>query len=264
MREQLGAWSVSALMHGAFMVAVFVWPAAPEVEPDWAAMELVPVTMARLEIPAPLVVPPPEPLKPEEKAREVSDGGEAKPAAAPGPAPKPERVRAKPQRVREAAPVVVERTEGAAAPVAEPVAAAEIAPAEPVAVAALQPQQSARVVGERSDGGGGGEGPVGIGGGEDRAGLLKEYRRAIYKAVDGRKQYPALARRARLSGVVHVAVVVDGAGKILEVSVERSSGHEVLDEAACEVVRGMGAIPAPPVGLAWTRQKIVIPVKYLG
>jgi protein TonB len=120
------------------------------------------------------------------------------------------------------------------------------------------------VVGERSDGGGGGEGPVGIGGGEDRAGLLKEYRRAIYKAVDGRKQYPALARRARLSGVVHVAVVVDGAGKILEVSVERSSGHEVLDEAACEVVRGMGAIPAPPVGLAWTRQKIVIPVKYLG
>jgi periplasmic protein TonB len=267
MSEQAWSWGISGFVHVAFMVAAFAWPVAPEPEPLWQEVELRAVVMERLEIPAPYIAPEPEP-EPEEEASSEAAGGERAEASAPAPEPErpPERVKVRRAKVREAAPVVVERTEEAAAPVAAPVEAAPIAPVDAVAMVNVSTPPPARRYGPKgSEGGGGAQGePVGVGGGVDREGLLKAYRRALYKAVDGRKQYPAMARRARLSGVVHVSVVVDGQGKILEVGVERSSGHALLDEAACEAVRGLGAMPAPPDGLEWARQKIVIPVKYVG
>lgn len=48
--------------------------------------------------------------------------------------------------------------------------------------------------------------------------------------------YPLQARRDRLSGVVEIEVLVGADGKVLSVSIVRSSGHRVLDLAAREVV----------------------------
>lgn len=256
------SWGLSAVAHVAFVAAAFVWPVTPELGPEWDEAALRLAVIERPEIVVAYVPPEPEP-EPAVEAASVDAGGAVGAAEVREVAPAP----VKRPKVREAAPVVVERTEEAAAPIAAPVESASLEPAEPVAVAVVTPAEPVVPVGrERGDGvgGGGAQGePVGIGGGVDRAGLLKAYRRSIYTAVDSRKQYPALARRARLSGVVHVAVVVDGGGQILEVRVERSSGHELLDEAACEAVRGLGKMPSPPEGLVWTRQKIVIPVKYV-
>lgn len=49
--------------------------------------------------------------------------------------------------------------------------------------------------------------------------------------------YPWVARRRGLEGVVAVSVVVDAAGAVTAASVLRTSRHEVLDDAALRAVR---------------------------
>jgi len=44
--------------------------------------------------------------------------------------------------------------------------------------------------------------------------------------------YPLRARRRGLEGVVELRILVDRAGAVVRVVVERSSGHELLDDAA--------------------------------
>jgi protein TonB len=49
--------------------------------------------------------------------------------------------------------------------------------------------------------------------------------------------YPGAALRRKLTGTVKLRIHVDAAGLPLEVSVEESSGHELLDQAAVKTVR---------------------------
>ena len=49
-------------------------------------------------------------------------------------------------------------------------------------------------------------------------------------------RYPASARQARATGTVHVRALVELDGHVRDAKVHRSSGHEVLDRAACESV----------------------------
>jgi protein TonB len=68
--------------------------------------------------------------------------------------------------------------------------------------------------------------------------------------------YPPLARRRRLQGTVLVRVHVGVQGAVLDLQVERSSGHEILDRAALGAVRAWRFLPArrgaTPVE-AWVR-----------
>lgn len=47
------------------------------------------------------------------------------------------------------------------------------------------------------------------------------------------KAYPLSARGEQLEGTVHVTVTVDTTGRARECEVTQSSGHAILDEAAC-------------------------------
>lgn len=49
--------------------------------------------------------------------------------------------------------------------------------------------------------------------------------------------YPPEARRARATGTVQVRALVEVDGQVRDVRVHRSSGHSLLDRAACESVR---------------------------
>lgn len=49
--------------------------------------------------------------------------------------------------------------------------------------------------------------------------------------------YPLAARRARATGTVQVRALVEIDGHVREARVHRSSGHELLDRAACDSVR---------------------------
>ena len=53
-------------------------------------------------------------------------------------------------------------------------------------------------------------------------------------ALKIQENYPAAALRYQLQGTVGVRVIVDTQGRVSQCFVTRSSGHAVLDEAACD------------------------------
>ena len=46
--------------------------------------------------------------------------------------------------------------------------------------------------------------------------------------------YPSIAKRMNWNGVVHVALVIDSSGYLLNASIHQSSGRDILDNAALE------------------------------
>ncbi len=73
--------------------------------------------------------------------------------------------------------------------------------------------------------------------------------------------YPPLARRKRQEGVVIVKAVVDVAGQAARVEVERSSGHELLDHAACEAVKRTRFRPHVENGVA-RPMLVTVPIEF--
>lgn len=61
--------------------------------------------------------------------------------------------------------------------------------------------------------------------------------------------YPRLARQNRWEGTVRLRARVSPAGEIESVTLERSSGHVILDHAALDGVRGWRFIPASRAGV---------------
>lgn len=66
---------------------------------------------------------------------------------------------------------------------------------------------------------------------------------ATYGETPG-KRYPAIARRRGWEGTVLLKVQLSAEGASEHVAVERSSGHEILDEAAVDMVKKWKFIPA--------------------
>jgi protein TonB len=75
-----------------------------------------------------------------------------------------------------------------------------------------------------------------------------------------RPPYPELALRREWQGEVLLRVRVSPEGRAIGISVERSSGRDVLDEAAQEAVRGWSFVPSRQGGVAiagWVTVPIV-------
>ncbi len=53
----------------------------------------------------------------------------------------------------------------------------------------------------------------------------------------GNINYPEEARRKKISGVLRMTVALNADGTINEITIDKSSGHQVLDEAAIHIVR---------------------------
>jgi len=78
---------------------------------------------------------------------------------------------------------------------------------------------------------------------------------------DPKPDYPELARQMRQQGVVELSVVVDAAGSVAEVSISRSSGYPMLDQAAVQAVRRWRFEPARAGGLP-VPSKVQVPVRF--
>jgi protein TonB len=77
--------------------------------------------------------------------------------------------------------------------------------------------------------------------------------------LERRKRYPSEARSNREEGTVYVRFRIDDAGNVLSVSLSRSSGSAVLDDAVLTMVRNASPVPAPPPGVNKT---ITAPVRF--
>jgi protein TonB len=260
-RTARGAWFVGAslVVHAALLV---LWRGSGEAAPSRPARESViefevalPTLPPRVE-----VVPPPEPVPPPvvlPAARETFTARTARPLA--------------PASAVEPAP-----TSEPASPVAAPAAlAASDAPATDApgalptdAGGSLAMRTGAGGGGALGGGGSGGFGPRAEQGGPaplvDRRALALAWKARIERLVheQASHHYPRSAARAGLGGTVLLAITIDAAGHITQVSVDRSSGHEVLDRAALEAVQDLADVPAPPEALAWQTRALRMPIAY--
>lgn len=94
-----------------------------------------------------------------------------------------------------------------------------------------------------------------------RRALLRRYLETLQRSL-GRPTYPTSARRRRLEGVVQLQLEIDGRGTLRKVRVHRSSGHQVLDEAALRDTQRHGTLPPPPSELKWQRREVILPIQF--
>lgn len=77
-------------------------------------------------------------------------------------------------------------------------------------------------------------------------GLLKGYYNSLNSLMASQRDYPRSARRLGLEGRVLVELVINNQGEITSVKVVRSSGHDLLDQAAIAQVTKMRRVPSFP------------------
>jgi len=94
------------------------------------------------------------------------------------------------------------------------------------------------------------------------AGSLEAYRRDLLGMAARYKRYPLVARDNNWEGMATVRLAIGANGMIASITIAQSSGHEVLDRAALEMIRkAKGAVPIP-AALRGKPFVISIPVLY--
>ena len=156
------------------------------------------------------------------------------------PAPQPVRI-----AVREPSPV--------SAPTSPP-STNDVATPTPLANAPASPP-SAHAVGRESPE------PQASGDGVN-ADELRRYRVALASAARRFKRYPAVAREQGWEGTVEVAIRVNSVLPAPEVVLVRSSGRELLDEQALQMMTQAARATTPPEGLRGRDFEIPLPVRF--
>jgi protein TonB len=190
-----------------------------------------------------------------------------KPAAPPVYLPRKSRVKSKPRPKVKLAPPP-EPTKAPVIPTSAPPPAPTRAKPAPAAAATNRtgaPGAASRVAGRGQGGEGGGRGTgsgSGMGSGQGRGtgsgSALSGYLREIRRLLEKQKDYPWIARRRHLQGVVAVVFTIGSRGQIESARISRSSGHALLDRAAQNTIRRVGRFPPFPAAL--NRQKLTIEV----
>jgi len=84
------------------------------------------------------------------------------------------------------------------------------------------------------------------------------YMGMVLNLIDMNKSYPYLARKKGQEGVVNISALIDENGEMLEINLEESSGHRLLDKNAMKLVASVFPLDNKPD----ERVRIVIPVRY--
>lgn len=183
--------------------------------------------------------PPPEPVQPQPEV--------VKPRTEPKIKPEPKPV------VKPLPTPVVERSE----PVAEP------PPAQPADVIAVAPKPNATPPVQtvpapapvKQE-------PPPVTNQADFEDARSKYGSSLWGAISKHKKYPKIAAMRNWQGEAIVELELDGNGKLKSKKIIQSSGHEVLDKQALEMVEKALPFPAPPDVLRGNNFTITVPVPF--
>jgi periplasmic protein TonB len=92
--------------------------------------------------------------------------------------------------------------------------------------------------------------------------LLERYGRSLSSALARQQQYPRIAAMRGWEGEVQLRVTIARKGNIVATQVVHSSGFEVLDQNAVQLVTNAGPLPRPPETLQNREIQIIVPVHY--
>lgn len=94
------------------------------------------------------------------------------------------------------------------------------------------------------------------------AGMLAAYGRELAAAVGARQRYPRLAQLRQWQGTAVLQLELAAAGGLLGIRVLSSSGHEILDRQALDMVREALPLPPLPAALAGRPLTVDVPVVF--
>ncbi len=96
----------------------------------------------------------------------------------------------------------------------------------------------------------------------EKASLRAHYKAKLLARIEKNKHYPNRARRRRIEGEVRVRFTILKDGEVRDVVLDRSSGSEVLDKAALEVVMNLTRVDPLPLKLGMDRWTMIVPLRF--
>ena len=88
------------------------------------------------------------------------------------------------------------------------------------------------------------------------------YEQQLYVWLARFKEYPMVARRRGLEGTGSIRVRLDRKGRVLERSVDRSTGERLLDDAAVDMTRRADPFPPVPADYQGESFEFVAPIEF--
>jgi protein TonB len=220
-------------------------------EPVHKIMEVKLVPPAPAALPTPVIPeakPMPQPPQPAPEPPEPKPLPKPKPKPEPKPLPTPDpapEVEPSPV-VEEPAPPVVSETE--TEPTPPPVVSTM--PPEPESPTSVAPPPPPPPPESR------GPSQQDLDAARDRYGSL------LAREIAKHKRYPRIARMRNWQGEAQVELQLDGDGNILSSRIEKSSGHDVLDKQALEMVMRATPFPPPPAVLNGQSFTLLVPISF--
>ena len=89
-----------------------------------------------------------------------------------------------------------------------------------------------------------------------------KYGNSLWGAISKYKKYPKIAAMRNWQGEAIVELELDGNGKLKSKKIVQSSGHDVLDKQALEMVEKALPFPAPPEVLRGNSFTITVPIPF--
>jgi protein TonB len=89
-----------------------------------------------------------------------------------------------------------------------------------------------------------------------------DYFALVSAHLNRRKRYPTEAKKARQQGIVTVRFTVSRDGSVSAVSIKRSSGHDLLDQATLELLQRVAPLPRMPASMQRDSVTLSLPIDY--
>ena len=96
-----------------------------------------------------------------------------------------------------------------------------------------------------------------------RQSSIASWQRGLLQHLQSRKHYPRVAQSRRQEGIAVIRFVLDRQGSLLSARLERSSGFEILDEEAVDLLHRAQPLPPPPPEVTSDRIELTIPIEFL-
>lgn len=89
-----------------------------------------------------------------------------------------------------------------------------------------------------------------------------KYGNALWGAISKEKKYPKIAQMRGWQGEAKVELLLDGSGKLKSKKIIQSSGYDILDKQALEMVEKAAPYPIPPEILRDSNFTITVPIPF--
>ncbi len=90
-----------------------------------------------------------------------------------------------------------------------------------------------------------------------------KYEQLLVAWLEKHKKYPRRAKRLRIEGEGILRIVIDRAGRALQIKLEQRTGNRLLDKAALEMARRADPFPPMPENDPRPQLEFVVPVVFM-